>query len=91
MVEMLRKASERGAVLTGGSAGAIWVFQSGHSDSADPDTFREPMLEMAKSGKKKRAGGPKGRNDKENDQKDESSTPTMPTTRRIGPTFVFLV
>ena len=74
MVPLLRKASERGAVLTGGSAGAIWVFQSGHSDSADPDTFRKPMLEMAKSGKKKRAGGPKGRNDKDEDHNDESST-----------------
>ena len=76
MVSMLRRASERGGVLAGGSAGAIWVFQSGHSDSADPDTFREPMLEMAKSGKKKRAGGPKGRNDNDEDEehKDESST-----------------
>jgi len=73
MVPMLREASERGAVLTGGSAGAIWVFQGGHSDSADPDTFRKPMLEMAKAGKKKRAGGPKGRND-DDEREDESST-----------------
>ena len=73
MVPMLREASERGAVFTGGSAGAIWVFQSGHSDSADPDTFRNPMLQMAKSGKKRRAGGPKGRSEKDENE-DESST-----------------
>mmetsp|Transcript_26086 Transcript_26086/g.36785 ORF Transcript_26086/g.36785 Transcript_26086/m.36785 type:complete len:348 (-) Transcript_26086:2085-3128(-) len=42
--QMLRGAMHRGAVLTGGSAGAICWFQSGHSDSADPDTYREAMI-----------------------------------------------
>lgn len=77
MVGLLREASERGAVLSGGSAGAIWVFDSGHSDSADPDTFRTPMLGNAAKGIKKRKGGPKGRNDKaeeeEEEHQDESS------------------
>ena len=36
----LREAMMRGAVLTGGSAGAICWFDAGHSDSADPDTFK---------------------------------------------------
>lgn len=77
MVPLLRAASERGAVLTGGSAGAIWVFSSGHSDSADPETFRKPMLERAAKGEKKRKGGPRGRNDEEDEDEgntDESST-----------------
>eukprot|EP00562_Extubocellulus_spinifer_P003455 CAMPEP_0178488990 /NCGR_PEP_ID=MMETSP0696-20121128/10145_1 /TAXON_ID=265572 /ORGANISM="Extubocellulus spinifer, Strain CCMP396" /LENGTH=395 /DNA_ID=CAMNT_0020116777 /DNA_START=409 /DNA_END=1596 /DNA_ORIENTATION=- len=70
MIPLLRAASERGAVLTGGSAGAIWVFQSGHSDSADPETFRQHMLDSAEMDEKKRKGGPRGRND-EDDQDDE--------------------
>lgn len=44
MVEPLRRAMLRGAVMCGGSAGAICWFDGGHSDSADPDWFREPML-----------------------------------------------
>lgn len=44
MIPHLRKAMERGAVLTGGSAGAICWFDGGHSDSMDPDTYREAML-----------------------------------------------
>ena len=43
----LRRAMERGAVLCGGSAGAICWFDAGHSDSLDPDTFREAMLAPA--------------------------------------------
>ena len=40
----LRLAMERGAVLGGGSAGAICWFDGGHSDSADPDSFMDQML-----------------------------------------------
>jgi hypothetical protein len=43
----LRAALERGAVLAGGSAGAICWFDGGHSDSMDPDTYRVPMLAAA--------------------------------------------
>lgn len=32
-------AGQRGAVLSGGSAGAIVAFDSGHSDSGDPESF----------------------------------------------------
>ena len=46
---LLRSACERGAVLSGGSAGAICWFDAGHSDSADPETFCEPMLAAAAS------------------------------------------
>jgi len=42
--EKFREAMERGAVLTGGSAGAICWFDGGHSDSMDPDTWRGAML-----------------------------------------------
>jgi len=45
LVPHLQKAMERGCILTGGSAGAICWFDSGHSDSADPDTYRNAMLE----------------------------------------------
>lgn len=44
LVPHLRAAMERGCVLTGGSAGAICWFDSGHSDSADPETYRKPMM-----------------------------------------------
>jgi len=44
LVPHLRAAMERGCILTGGSAGAICWFDSGHSDSADPETYREPMI-----------------------------------------------
>lgn len=36
--KMLRRAMDRGAVLCGGSAGAICWFDGGHSDSRDPTT-----------------------------------------------------
>lgn len=35
---------ESGAVLTGGSAGAICWFDGGHSDSMDPATYKNNML-----------------------------------------------
>jgi dipeptidase E len=44
LVPHLKKAMENGCILTGGSAGAICWFDSGHSDSADPETYRQPML-----------------------------------------------
>lgn len=37
----LRAARERGAVLSGGSAGAICWFDGGHSDSMDPDSYKK--------------------------------------------------
>ena len=37
---LLRQAMERGAVLCGGSAGAIIWFDGGHSDSLDPSTVQ---------------------------------------------------
>mmetsp|Transcript_25580 Transcript_25580/g.41983 ORF Transcript_25580/g.41983 Transcript_25580/m.41983 type:complete len:461 (+) Transcript_25580:117-1499(+) len=40
LVPALRRAGERGAVLTGGSAGAICWFDGGHSNSADPSTYK---------------------------------------------------
>ena len=44
LLPLLREAMERGCVLTGGSAGAICWFDSGHSDSMDPDSYRCAML-----------------------------------------------
>ena len=44
---MARAAMERGAVLTGGSAGAICWFDAGHSDSDDSETFMAHMLKEA--------------------------------------------
>ena len=38
------QAADRGAVIGGGSAGAICWFDGGHSDSFDPDTFKGAML-----------------------------------------------
>ena len=57
--EMLRTAAGRGAVMAGGSAGAICWFDSGHSDSADPDTYRLYMLDKFKDSEpvKKKSGG----------------------------------
>jgi dipeptidase E len=40
---LMKKAANRGCVLAGGSAGAICWFDGGHSDSADPDTYRAAM------------------------------------------------
>ena len=44
MVEPLRRAMGRGAVLCGGSAGAGCWFDALHSDSMDPDWYRDIML-----------------------------------------------
>ena len=44
LISHLRAAAERGCVLTGGSAGAICWFDAGHSDSMDPDTYKDAML-----------------------------------------------
>ena len=49
---MLKEAAARGCVLTGGSAGAICWFDGGHSDSADPDTYKAKMLAAASSADK---------------------------------------
>lgn len=40
---LLREAVARGAVVCGGSAGAICWFDGGHSDSMDPTTYRQPL------------------------------------------------
>ena len=45
ITQYLFAAMKRGAILTGGSAGAICWFEGGHSDSMDPDTYKKPMLE----------------------------------------------
>jgi len=42
--KLLWAAAARGAVMCGGSAGAICWFDSGHSDSGDPESFREAMV-----------------------------------------------
>jgi len=42
---LLREASERGAVMCGGSAGAIMFFDGGHSDSGDPTSFKRAMVD----------------------------------------------
>lgn len=47
--ELLHEAMFRGAVLAGGSAGAICWFQGGHSDSFDPDTYKCAMLDSEKN------------------------------------------
>jgi len=44
MVEALRRAMERGTTLCGGSAGAGCWFDALHSDSMDPDWYRNAML-----------------------------------------------
>lgn len=37
---LLKEAAYNGKVMAGGSAGALCWFDSGHSDSMDPDTYR---------------------------------------------------
>jgi dipeptidase E len=44
---LLRQAAEKGKVLSGGSAGAICWFDAGHSDSADPDSYKDAMKKEA--------------------------------------------
>eukprot|EP01098_Paradermamoeba_levis_P005936 TRINITY_DN2475_c0_g1_i1.p1 TRINITY_DN2475_c0_g1~~TRINITY_DN2475_c0_g1_i1.p1 ORF type:complete len:302 (-),score=80.60 TRINITY_DN2475_c0_g1_i1:37-903(-) len=41
--QAIREAMSRGAVLAGGSAGAICWFDGGHSDSMDPTTYLIPQ------------------------------------------------
>lgn len=41
LVPSIRKALDRGCVMTGGSAGSICWFDGGHSNSADPDTYKD--------------------------------------------------
>ena len=48
MLPALQAAMARGVVLAGGSAGAICWFDGGHSDSMDPDSYKEAMLAAAK-------------------------------------------
>lgn len=42
--EHLSRAMQRGAVLCGGSAGAICWFDGGHSDSMDPESYKKAKL-----------------------------------------------
>lgn len=44
LAPLFKAAMERGAVLCGGSAGAICWFDGGHSDSWDPETFKNTMF-----------------------------------------------
>ena len=43
-IHLQKAVVQRGAVVTGGSAGAICWFDGGHSDSADPDSWKEAMM-----------------------------------------------
>lgn len=47
---LIRQALQRGAVLSGGSAGAISWFDGGHSDSMDPETYKRYMLAQSDEG-----------------------------------------
>jgi dipeptidase E len=60
LLPLLRAAAERGAVLTGGSAGAICWFEAGHSDSMDADTYKGAMLAEAAAAA---AGGAEGKDE----------------------------
>ena len=42
--QLIRQTMRRGAVLSGGSAGAICWFDGGHSDSMDPASYKPYML-----------------------------------------------
>lgn len=58
----IRRAAARGAVLAGGSAGAICWFDGGHSDSMDPSTYWRPGL-AAEGGVSGAEGGDVARRD----------------------------
>lgn len=45
--DILRAGMNRGLVCAGGSAGAICWFDGGHSDSADPATYKDAMRKAA--------------------------------------------
>jgi dipeptidase E len=53
LASLLKTAADRGVVLAGGSAGAICWFTAGHSDSADPETYKAAMLGAASEDKAK--------------------------------------
>jgi cyanophycinase-like exopeptidase len=40
--KMMRTAMAKGAVMSGGSAGAIVWFDGGHSDSMEPESYKNP-------------------------------------------------
>lgn len=61
--DIMRQAMLRGSVLTGGSAGAICWFQGGHSDSADPDTYKSAMLSVSDRGGDESSSAPTGTED----------------------------
>lgn len=46
----LARCLERGVVLAGGSAGAVCWFDAGHSDSMDPETYKEKMMKSVDVG-----------------------------------------
>eukprot|EP01062_Namystynia_karyoxenos_P038692 TRINITY_DN28114_c0_g1_i1.p1 TRINITY_DN28114_c0_g1~~TRINITY_DN28114_c0_g1_i1.p1 ORF type:complete len:342 (+),score=111.05 TRINITY_DN28114_c0_g1_i1:66-1028(+) len=48
--KLLEAAADRGALLCGGSAGAICWFDAGHSDAGDPTSYKRAMLQAADSG-----------------------------------------
>jgi len=48
---LLHAAMLRGCVMSGGSAGAICWFDSGHSDSMDPSFYRETAVAAEQAGK----------------------------------------
>jgi dipeptidase E len=58
MHELFREALHRGTVLAGGSAGAICWFDAGHSDSADPESFKAHKLKQADTGGDESSGVP---------------------------------
>jgi len=58
MHDLFREALDRGTVLAGGSAGAICWFDAGHSDSADPESFKAHMLNQADTGGDESSGVP---------------------------------
>ena len=62
---LLKQAMERGAVLTGGSAGAIAFFSGGHSDSGDPESFKKYILghDQADRGGDESSAAPTNAND----------------------------
>lgn len=58
LFEPLRAAMERGATLCGGSAGAGCWFDGLHSDSMDPQTYRDVMLSGGGGGNEGPAAAP---------------------------------
>eukprot|EP01065_Artemidia_motanka_P005970 TRINITY_DN12903_c0_g1_i1.p1 TRINITY_DN12903_c0_g1~~TRINITY_DN12903_c0_g1_i1.p1 ORF type:complete len:337 (+),score=134.92 TRINITY_DN12903_c0_g1_i1:54-1013(+) len=50
LVPHLEAAARRGCLLCGGSAGAICWFDGGHSDAADPATYKAAMLHRRDTG-----------------------------------------